>query len=134
VASATGSEEDPQFSKSLTKQSVAPVVGLTAQGLDRSGAAATENDGVTFAEIDAIYFADVMAGTSFNMLTPNGKNVMGNDVPTYSDPNQRAWISLDYSLQLAISLTQWMQWQAAQKAQVAAAERTFIKALRRAAE
>jgi hypothetical protein len=61
-----------------------------------------------------------------------GKDKMGKDVPTYPDPNQKAWISLDYSLQLSISLTQWMQWQAAQKAPASAAERTFIKALRRA--
>jgi hypothetical protein len=120
-----------QFS-ALTKQSVAPVVGLKAQGLDRSGAVATENDGVTFSEIDAIYFADVMAGTSFNMTTPSGKNVMGKDVPTYPDPNQKGWISLDYSLQLSISLTQWMQWQAAHKAQEPTAERKLIKAPLRA--
>jgi hypothetical protein len=87
---------------------------------------------VTFSEIDAIYFADVMAGTSFNMTTPSGKNVMGMGVPTYPDPNQKAWISLDYSLQLSISLTQWMQWQAAQKAQEPTAERKLIKAPLRA--
>jgi hypothetical protein len=39
---------------------------------------------------------------------------------------------LDYSLQLSISLTQWMQWQAAQKAQEPTAERKLIKAPLRA--
>ncbi len=119
-----------QFS-AITKQSVAPVIGLKAQGLDRSGAVATENNKVTFSEIDAIYFANVMAGTSFNMTTSSGINVMGEGVPNYPDPKQKTWISLDYSLQMSMSLTQWMQWQADQKAQTPTANRKFIKAIRR---
>ena len=93
---------------------------------------ATENNGVTFSEIDAIYFANVMAGTSFNMTTPGGQNVMGNGVPNYPDPARKSWISLDYSLQLSMSLKQWMQWQADQNAQTSAQDRKFIKAVRRA--
>jgi hypothetical protein len=120
-----------QFS-GMTKQSVALVNGLKTQGLDRSGAVATENNGVTFSEMDAIYFANVMAGTSFNMTTPSGKNVMGDGVPAYPNPAQKNWISLDYSLQLSMSLKQWMQWQADQAAQTPVQNRKFIKALRRA--
>lgn len=120
-----------QFS-GMTKQSVALINGLKTRGLDRSGAVATENNGVTFSEMDAIYFANVMAGTSFNMTTPSGKNVMGEGVPAYPDPNQKNWISLDYSLQLSMSLTQWMQWQKDSIAQTPAENRKFVKALRRA--
>ena len=120
-----------QFS-GITKESVAPIAGLTSQGLDRSGAVATVNNGVSFSEIDAIYFANVRAGTSFNMTTPGGQNVMGNGVPNYPDPAQKSWIALDYSLQLSMSLKQWMQWQADQNAQTPVQDRKFIKAVRRA--
>ncbi|MFZ6819254.1 hypothetical protein [Undibacterium sp. Ji22W] len=120
-----------QFS-GMTKQSVALVNGLKTQGLDRSGAVATENNGVTFSEMDAIYFANVMASTAFNMTTPSGKNVMGEGIPAYPNTAQKAWISLDYSLQLSMSLKQWMQWQADQAAQTPAQNRKFVKALRRA--
>lgn len=122
-----------QFS-GITKQSVAPVIGLSRQGLDRTGTVATENNGVSFSAIDSIYFANVMAGTSFNMTvkTPSGDiNVMGNGVPKYPNPAQTQWISLDYSLQLSISLSQWMQWQADQKAATPAATRKVVKPLRR---
>ncbi len=122
-----------QFS-GITKESVAPIVGLTKQGLDRSGAVATENNGVSFANIDSIYFANVMAGASFNMTvkTEQGEvNVMGNGVPNYGNPAQTQWISLDYSLQMSMSLLQWMQWQADQKAATPPTSRKFIKALRR---
>jgi len=122
-----------QFS-AITKQSVAPVIGLTTQGLDRSGAVATENNGVSFSAIDSIYFANVMAGTPFNMTlkTPSGDvNVMPDGAPHYSNPEQKKWISLDYSLQLSISLTQWMQWQAAQKAATPVTDREFVNTLRR---
>ena len=122
-----------QFS-SITKQSVAPIMKLMKQGLDRTGTVATENNGVSFSAIDSIYFANVMAGTSFNttVKTPSGDiNVMGNGVPDYGNPAQTSWIALDYSLQLSISLKQWMEWQADLKAQTPPADRKFIKALRR---
>lgn len=122
-----------QFS-GITKESVAPVVGLEKQGLDRTGTVATENGGVSFPAIDSIYFANVMGGTSFNMTvkTPGGEiNVMGNGVPNYGVPGQTNWIALDYSLQLSISLEQWMEWQAYVKANTPAEDRKFVKALRR---
>lgn len=122
-----------QFS-SITKQSVAPIVKQTALGLDRTGVVATENNGVSFPAIDSLYFANVMAGASFNttVKTPDGDiNVMGNGVPAYPNPAQTNWIALDYSLQLSISLLQWMQWQEAQKSHTPPAARKFVKALRR---
>jgi hypothetical protein len=48
----------------------------------------------------------------------------------YPNPAQKQWISLDYSLQLSMSLTQWMQWKAAEAAQTPG-KRQFVKALRR---
>ncbi|HYD81355.1 MAG TPA: hypothetical protein VEC06_16230 [Paucimonas sp.] len=124
-----------QFSSTpMTKQSVAPIVGLLKQGLDRTGTAATEINDVSFSAIDSIYFANVMAGASFNttVKTPSGEvNVMGNGVPNYGDPAQTSWIALDYSLQLSISLQQWMQWQAYQQSQAPASERKTVKQLRR---
>jgi len=118
-------------SMNMTYQSVAPVNGLKTVGLDRSGSPATVKNDVSFSEMDAIYFANVMAGTSFNMTTPSGKNVMGEGVPSYPNPAQKQWISLDYSLQLSMSLTQWMQWKAAEAAQTPPEKRQFVKALRR---
>lgn len=116
----------------ISYQSVAPVVGLLKQGLDRSGAVAVEYNDVPFSSVDAVYFANVMAGTSFDMnaKTPNGEvNLMGPDMPKYANPAQTKWISLDYSLQLSMAMQQWMQWQASQA--VAPASRKVVKLLRR---
>jgi len=61
--------------------------------------------------------------------TDNGPvNVMGNGVPDYAS-GRKSWISLDYSLQLSISLTQWMQWQ--ENSDDPALERINFKELRR---
>ncbi len=101
-----------QFS-SLTKECVTPNAANPAIGKDRSGADATVNNGIGFAEIDSIYFANTPAAEPFNMTVETGSgpvNVMGDGVPAY-DSGRSSWISLDYSLQLSISLTQWMQWQ-----------------------
>ena len=120
-----------QFSD-LTKQSVAPFVGEKRQGLDRTGAAAVAQNGVGFSDIDAIYFANVMAGQPFQMTAQStGKSVLPAGVPTYPDGERGTWISLDYSLQLSFSLLQWMQWQADEAARTPPAERKVIKALRR---
>ncbi|MGF1683720.1 hypothetical protein [Photobacterium minamisatsumaniensis] len=102
-----------QFS-GQTKQCVAPVINSSTAGMDRSGDPATVNDGISFADIDSLYFANTGAGVPFNMTvqTPDGpKNVMANDAPIYAD-GRKKWISLDYSLQSSIALKQWMQWQA----------------------
>jgi len=121
-----------QFSKpALTPQSVAPFSGMPATGMDRSGATASVLNDVPFSSIDALYFANVMAGTSFNMTvtTPGGKvNLLA---PVYANPAQTSWISLDYSLQLTQSLNQWMQWQAHRQVAAAPGARKVVKALRR---
>ena len=119
-----------QFS-AQTKQCVAPVANNTAVGMDRAGDPATVNDGISFTDIDSLYFANTGAGVPFNMTveTASGpKNVMAGDAPDYSD-GRKEWISLDYSLQSSIALKQWMQWQANQ--QQLASKRITDKELRR---
>jgi hypothetical protein len=101
-----------QFS-AMTKECVTPDTENPDVGVDRSGAAATVNGGISFANMDSIYFANTAASAPFNMTveTASGPvNVMGEGVPSYAN-GTKEWISLDYSLQLSISLTQWMQWQ-----------------------
>jgi hypothetical protein len=101
-----------QFS-AMTKECVTPDTENPDVGVDRSGAAATVNGGISFANMDSIYFANTPAAAPFNMTveTASGPvNVMGEGVPSYAN-GTKEWISLDYSLQLSISLTQWMQWQ-----------------------
>ncbi len=119
-----------QFS-GITKECVTPDPENPLVGIDRSGSKATVNNGVSFANIDSIYFANVPAAAPFNMTveTDNGPvNVMGNGVPDYAS-GRKSWISLDYSLQLSISLTQWMQWQ--ENSDDPALERINFKELRR---
>ncbi|MDP5212660.1 hypothetical protein ORJ66_06345 [Pseudoalteromonas tunicata] len=101
-----------QFS-GQTKECVAALLNNMSLGMDRAGDPATVNNGISFSDIDGLYFTNVGAGQSFNMTvqTPSGpKNVMANDAPNYSN-GQKQWISLDYSLQSSIALKQWMQWQ-----------------------
>ncbi len=67
--------------------------------------------GISFAAMDGIFFADVPAGVPFNttVQTATGPvNVLGNQ-PLYAD-GRSTWVSLDYSLQLSISLVQWQEW------------------------
>ena len=108
----------------LTDQCVTPDASNPLKGVDRSGASAKVINGITFSEMDSLYFANTDAGASVNMTvqTPKGpKNVLGNK-PVY--PNgSKEWISLDFSLQLSISLTQWGQWQKHQKSQKHSATR-----------
>jgi len=102
-----------QFS-GLTNECVTPDATDPLQGYDRSGTRSEVNNGISFASIDSIYFANVPAAVPFNMTvkTPAGPvNVMGNGVPDYAS-GRSSWIALDYSLQLSISLQQWMEWQA----------------------
>jgi len=80
-------------------------------GTDASGSPAEVQNGVPFASSDAIFFANTAAGVPINMTatTPDGPvNVLG-DWPRYAD-GRADWISLDYSLQLSISLNQWLEW------------------------
>ncbi len=111
-----------QFQSGLTYQCVTPDPTDPSKGHDRSGRPATVNDKISFAAMDSIYFANVPAGEPFNMITKNtdgvATNVMGEGVPNYADSSRTDWISLDYSLQMSISLTQWLQWQQHQSVKV----------------
>jgi hypothetical protein len=92
-----------------------------ATGTDAGGAPARVIDGISFAQMDGLFFANTAAGAPFNatVSTPAGpRNVLAPE-PQYA--NRRSdWISLDYSLQLSISLVQWGQWQQHAAAQAAA--------------
>lgn len=95
----------------ITSECVLPSTGDPATGTDAAGATAKVVDGITFAEMDALYFANTRAATPFNatVTTAQGpRNVLTG--PQYAD-GRPTWISLDYSLQLSISLVQWHQWQ-----------------------
>ena len=97
----------------ITSECVTPSKDDPSKGTDSAGSAAEVMNGITFAEMDGIYFANTNAATPVNMTveTPSGpKNVLG-DQPQYAD-GRKDWIALDFSLQLSISLTQWGQWQA----------------------
>lgn len=92
--------------------------GDASKWIDASGATASqkppsgkEEPLITYPEIDSIYFATTPAASSFNTIvsTAGGyENIYA--APVY-DPPQSDWISLDYSLQLSISIVQWQQWQ-----------------------
>lgn len=90
-----------QFKPWLTAQCVVPTGWR--KGVDRLGQAARAKWGVSFEQSDAWYFANTQAGDSFI------SGVI--ERPFYPNVRQGEWISLDYSLQLSISLKQWMLWQ-----------------------
>ena len=97
----------------ITSECVTPDAKNPGLGTDAGGGKATVINGVGFDQMDAIYFDNVAAGAPVNMFTrgpgePVG--VLGKGVPSYAD-GQTNWVSLDYSLQLSISLVQWAQWQ-----------------------
>lgn len=97
----------------LTFQCVTPSTSNANTGTDASGRSAETKNDVTFPEMDSIYFANIGCGEPMNMNTPpsgGAVNVLGNGVPTYPDGGT-AWLSMDYSLQLSISLVQWGEWQ-----------------------
>lgn len=97
----------------ITSECVTPDPNDPSRGVDDAGNAAKVINDITFSEMDAIYFADVPCGSPVTMMasTPSGPvSVLPKGVPTYAD-GQTSWISLDYSLQLSISLTQWAEWQ-----------------------
>ena len=108
-----------QFSGALTNECVTPSESDPNSGTDRSGAPSKVENKISFAAMDSIYFANVPGGKPFNMTVKNEDgvltNVMGDGVPHYANTERKDWISLDYSLQMSISLKQWMQWQQHQK-------------------
>ncbi|MGX5200498.1 hypothetical protein [Aliikangiella sp. IMCC44632] len=103
----------------ITHECVTPDSQDPKVGKDRSGAPAKVVNDISFAALDGVYFYNTPAATAFNMMVQNGSgkkaNLMGEGVPDYSPDSVKDWISLDYSLQLSISLKQWMQWQQHQK-------------------
>jgi hypothetical protein len=108
----------------ITSECVAPSPGNPSVGTDASGARATVRGGVSFSQMDGIFFANTGAGVPVNMTVdlPSGPtNILG-DWPQYADGRSQ-WISLDYSLQLSISLAQWGEWQADEANQTAPMER-----------
>ena len=81
--------------------------------IDGTGKEASEKNNITFAEMDSIYFADTDASAPFNTVVKSAsgsKNIYPGK-PDYADKQRKEWISLDFSLQLSISLVQWAQWQ-----------------------
>lgn len=96
----------------ITSQCVQANPANPSTGTDASGSSATVINGITFPEMDNLYFANTAAGVPFNAVaqTATGpRNVLGT-APQYAD-GRTTWVSLDYSLQLSISLVQWSEWQ-----------------------
>jgi hypothetical protein len=96
----------------ITSECVTPDPDNPTTGTDAGGGRASVVNGITFVEMDGIYFADTDAGVPVNMTvqTASGPvNVLG-DRPEYADARPD-WVSLDFSLQLSISLVQWGEWQ-----------------------
>ena len=101
-----------QFDKTLTPQCVTPDPKQPAIGKDGGGSAASVKKAITFAQIDSLYFGDLAGAAPIKMEVETAKGpvaVLAPGVPTYADEHA-GWISLDFSLQLAISLTQWGEW------------------------
>lgn len=95
----------------ITSECVLPSPKDPSTGTDASGASTKVVNGISFAEMDALYFANTRAGAPFNAIANTSKgpvNVLA-PAPHYADKRAN-WISLDYSLQLSISLVQWQQW------------------------
>ncbi len=123
-----------QFGSDLTFECVTPDAKQPTNGRDRTQTAAQEQSGITFAQMDSLYFASTPAAAPFDTTVqgPDGPvNVLGAKVPNYPDGLPGRWISLDYSLQLSISLAQWGQWQRHRAQKVAAANRVHTKLPRR---
>ena len=96
----------------VTSECVTPSASRPNTGVDASGSSTTVKNGVPFASSDRIFFFNTPAGAPIDMTaqTPSGRvNVLG-DWPQYAD-GRTSWIPLDYSLQLSISLVQWLEWQ-----------------------
>jgi len=96
----------------VTSECVTPSASEPDTGVDASGASTSVKNGVPFASSDRIFFFNTPAGVPIDMTaqTPSGQvNVLG-DWPQYAD-GRADWIALDYSLQLSISLVQWLEWQ-----------------------
>ncbi len=85
--------------------------GLTPQCAPASAPPTDQKNGVTFAQMDSLYFAPTKCATPF-VSTVNGASIYGPDMPSYPDGG-KSWISTDFSLQMSGALVQWMVWQQA---------------------
>lgn len=101
-----------QFQSSLTNECVLPSDDDPTQGLDASGIMGFVLDSVSFSEVDRLYFGNTPAATPFDVTaqTAGGPVNILAPWPQYEDTLRKKWISLDYSLQLSISLVQWLEW------------------------
>jgi hypothetical protein len=88
---------------------------------DAGGGGAAVVDGVSYAQIDAVYFDNTMCGDDMNFTTA-GTPPVTVSTPSYAS-GAKEWIGLDYSLQLNISLRQWMEWQKDRDQKIPAAKR-----------
>jgi hypothetical protein len=96
----------------ITSECVTADPSSPSTGTDASGSPAKVINGISFTEMDGIYFANTNAGAPVNMTVERASgpvNVLG-DEPVYAD-GRKDWVSLDFSLQLSISLVQWGHWQ-----------------------
>jgi hypothetical protein len=91
--------------------------------VDAGGKPTKVVDGVSYEQIDAVYFGDTQCGTAMNFTT-TGTPPVTVSAPSYAS-GSAAWVALDFSLQLNISLRQWMEWEHDHKNQVPAVERTM---------
>lgn len=100
-----------QFQRGLTQECVVPFAANPGRGLDAAGDTGTVSNGVSFSAMDGIYFHNTPAGRPVNMTAQTAQgpvNVLGT-WPLYAN-GRTDWISVDYSLQLSISITQWLEW------------------------
>ena len=71
--------------------------------------APTPVGGVSFADMDSVFFADTKCASPFNTMV-GGKCVLGPNMPDYASGRGK-WISTDFSLQMTGALVQWNEWQ-----------------------
>ncbi|KQN21439.1 hypothetical protein ASE86_14535 [Sphingomonas sp. Leaf33] len=69
-----------------------------------------EVNGVSFADMDSIFFAETKCASPFETKV-GGKCVLGPNMPSYAS-GRGDWISTDFSLQMTGALVQWNEWQA----------------------
>lgn len=87
----------------MTQQCVDP-----ATSKDASGQAATEKNGVTFAQMDGAYFGNTTCGIPMDFDIAGTSVLTG--MPVYAGGATK-WVATDYSMQLSISMVQWQEWQ-----------------------
>ena len=102
-----------------------PLPQLTKQCAAASAPASDQLNGVTYAQMDAIYFATTHSAQPISLMA-NGTSILGNDFPHYADGGI-AWRSTDFSLQMSMALLEWMEWQRHRAADTAASQLSEIR-------